>query len=246
MAELAASDGIRTVIATPHQLGGHAKLSGESIRAAAADFQRQLDARGIPLRVLPGGDVRIEPDLTRKIRTGEVVTLADRRRHVLLELPHDVFFPLERLLAELAAAGVGGVLSHPERNRGILRRPNVLRPLVERGCLLQLTAGSLTGTFGDEVQQLAESLIVERLVHVVATDAHSPRSRPPCLRRAFDRVADLADESVALNLFCRNPAAIAAGEAIPRACRPPKTKNSQRSWLSRTFSLERTAQGPIR
>ncbi len=82
--------------------------------------------------MLPGADVRIEPDLVRKIRSGEVLTLGDRRRHVLLELPHDVYLPLDRVLGELKAAGLIGVLSHPERNRGILNQPGVLRPLVEQ------------------------------------------------------------------------------------------------------------------
>ena len=145
MAEMAVADGIGTIVATPHQLGSHAKNSGKTIREAAVRFQHCLDQRRLPLRVLPGADVRIEPDLVRKIRSGEVLTLADRRRHVLLELPHDVYVPLDRLLAELAAAGLVGILSHPERNRGILNQPGVLRPLVERGCLMQVTAGSLTG-----------------------------------------------------------------------------------------------------
>ena len=158
MAEMAVADGIGTIVATPHQLGSHAKNSGDTIRAATVRFQQFLDGRRLPLRVLPGADVRIEPDLLPRIRRGEVLTLADRRRHVLLELPHDVYVPLERLLAELASAGLVGILSHPERNLGILNQPGVLRPLVERGCLLQVTAGSLTGAFGSadsEVHRVA-------------------------------------------------------------------------------------------
>ena len=69
-----------------------------------------LNEQGIPLRVLPR-DVRIEPDLVRRILSGDVVTLADRRRHVLLELPHEVYLPLDRLSASLLA-GIVGILSH--------------------------------------------------------------------------------------------------------------------------------------
>ena len=63
MAEMAVADGIGTIVATPHQLGSHAKNSGETIRAATVRFQRFLEGRRLPLRVLPGADVRIEPDL---------------------------------------------------------------------------------------------------------------------------------------------------------------------------------------
>lgn len=244
MAEMAANDGIGTIVATPHQLGNHAKNSGEAIRAAALQFQRLLDEQKIPLRVLPGADVRIEPDLPRKIRAGEVLTLGDHRRHVLLELPHEVYLPLDRLLADLAAIRVVGILSHPERNRGILKQPGVLRPLVERGCLLQVTAGSLTGTFGSQVERLACSLVEQGLVHIVSTDAHSTRNRPPLLRPAFERIRELAGENVALDLCCRNPAAVAAGRDVAPGCRI-STKHPWTGWFRRTFSSERAVAEPI-
>ncbi len=183
--------------------------------------------------MLPGADVRIEPDLLQKIRRGKVLTLADRRRHVLLELPHDIYFPLERLLAELASAGLAGVLSHPERNRGILARPSVLPPLVERGCLLQVTAGSLTGKFGSESQKLTESLLDEGLVYCVSTDAHGTKTRPPVLQPAFERVAKLVGKETAVDLCCRHPAAIALGGKAPE-----KHRNSLKIRLDRIVSLE--------
>ena len=245
MAEAAVADGIATIIATPHQLGNHAKNSGQMIREAAVEVQRLLDQRHVPLQVLPGADVRIEPDLLQRIRSGEVVTSADRRRHVLLELPHDVYLPLDRLLEDLESAGGVGILSHPERNRGLLRQPGVLRPLVERGCLLQVTAGSLTGVFGSQVQKFADSLVEQGLVHFVATDAHGVKSRPPLLSPAFARVADLAGETVAIELFCLNPKAVAAGGAVPRR----RHKIRRPAWVSRfceMFASEQTSAGPMK
>jgi protein-tyrosine phosphatase len=244
MAEMAAADGIGTIVATPHQLGNHAQNSGAAIRAAAIQFQQLLDQRHVPLRVLPGADVRIDPDLVRRIRIGEVVTLADHRRHVLLELPHDVYVPLDRLLGDLNSAGLVGVLSHPERNRGILNQPGVVRPLVERGCLLQVTAGSLTGAFGQHVQRLSESLVEQGLVHFVSTDAHGVTSRPPVLSQAFQRVTDLAGREAALTLCCRNPARIVSGAAVHAGvCKP--SKSSWTSWFhqSSIFGTTRTKVG---
>jgi protein-tyrosine phosphatase len=244
MAEIAMADGIGTIVATPHQLGNHAANSGQMIRAAAARFQQLLEQKRLPLRVLPGADVRIEPDLVRKIRSGEVVTLADRRRYVLLELPHEVYVPLDRLLGELHAAGLIGVLSHPERNRGIQKQPHVVRPLVENGCLLQVTAGSLTGDFGSHAQSLAESLISEGLVHFVATDAHSTRSRPPRMRPAFERICHLAGPEMALNVCCRYPAALAAGGKVPVGHRK-SAKSPWAGWFRRTFVSEVAHARPI-
>ena len=244
MAQMATDDGIRTIVATPHQLGNHAQNSGASIRAATVRFQQQLDQQRMPLQVLPGADVRIEPDLVRKIRAGEVLTLADRRRHVLLELPHDVYVSLDRLLAELHAAQLVGILSHPERNRGILNRPDVLRPLVDRGCLMQITAGSLLGVFGSQVMHFAESMVEQGLVHFVSTDAHGIKSRPPLLNEAFDRVADIVGHSTAVNLCCRNPAAVAKGEAVSLE-RQQSKKSTWISWFQRTISSRIRRKKPI-
>lgn len=240
MAEMAAHDGIGAIICTPHQLGNYAHNHGDLIRERTYELQRVLDEQGINLIVLPGGDVRIEENLVDLVQAGDVMSLGDHRRHVLLELPHEMYIPLERLLDQLHAAGMIGILSHPERNQGILTRPEVLPPLVDRGCLMQVTANSLTGTFGTQLQQFTESLIVQGLVHFVSTDAHSPKSRRPLLRRAYDHVARLVGEPIAMDLCCRNPGCIAAGEDIPLGRIPIPTQYRQRR------RVPVPAQGPQR
>ena len=120
MAEMAVSDGFATMIVTPHQLGTYSHNSGDLIRQKALELQEELDARGIPLEILPGADVRIEDSMMAGLRAGSVVSLGDHRRHVLLELPHELYFPLEGILEDLTRAGMVGILSHPERNQGLL------------------------------------------------------------------------------------------------------------------------------
>jgi len=215
MARLAAADGVSTIVATPHQLGNYGQNHGEAIRARCRELQELLDRHGIELAVLPGADVRIEPELVAKIRSGEVLTLADGRRHVLLELPHELFLPVEGLLAEFQSAGLTGILSHPERNLGILQRPALVASLVDSGCLMQITAGSLLGAFGPQCKRLAETLLARGLVHFVATDAHGWQSRRPLLSRGFDRVAELAGKRAAEELCCTNPARVTAAEPVP-------------------------------
>ena len=229
MAEMAVADGIATIVATPHQLGGFAKNDAATVRLQVVRLQELLEKRKIPLRVLAGGDVRIEPELVGKLQDGGALSLADRRRHVLLELPHEIYTPLDRLLGELKAVGIAGILSHPERNQGLLNQPDVLPRLVDRGCLLQITAGSLTGMFGSRSRRFAETLIQQGLVHFVSTDAHGLGSRPPLLSPAFARVADLVGGEAALELCCRNPQRVVCGAAVPTICHT-KAKSS---WFTR-------------
>jgi len=214
MARAAVADGTRTIIATPHQLGTFGQNRGDDIRQLTVELNERLEGAGIPLHVLPGGEARLEPELVQKIVSGDVVTLGDRRRHVLVELPHDVYLPLDGLMEELAARRITVILAHPERNLGLAQRTNFLSPLVDAGCLLQITAGSLCGTHGGEAQEFAEWMIGEGLVHLVATDAHGPRTRRPLMGRAYERLCELADEQTAHDLCCRLPARVAAGRTV--------------------------------
>ena len=214
MAEMAVQDGIETIIVTPHQLGAFGHNHGDIVRQRTGELQKFLDENNVPLEVLPGGDVRIEECLVFKIRSGDVLTLGDHGKHILLELPHELYFPLESVLDSLSAAGVVGILSHPERNQGILQQPELVEQLVQYGCLMQVTAGSLMGTFGPRSQALAEQMLRADQIHFLATDAHSPKSRRPLLRRAFQKAADLVGESTAMELCCNNPAAVARGEEV--------------------------------
>jgi protein-tyrosine phosphatase len=226
MARMAVADGIDTIVVTPHQLGGFSQNHGEAIRERTEELARLLAKHEIPLAVLPGADVRIESGMIALVQQGEVLSLADHRRHILLELPHELYFPLDRLLSELNAAGMAGILSHPERNAGIMAKPAIVGPLVDAGCLMQITAGSLLGTFGPQSQSVAERLASDGLVHFVSTDAHGLKSRRPQLAAAHRRMAELVG-SVLADQCCRdNPAAVAAGRPVAAGRRAVSTTRS--------------------
>jgi protein-tyrosine phosphatase len=216
MADIAVSDGIRTTIVTPHQMGTYGHNDGDMIRNRTARLQQFLHEHQVQLTVLPGADVRIEDNIVAQLQSGRVLTLADRGVHVLLELPHEVYFPMQTVLERLHAAGMAGILSHPERNQGLLRQPSLVQELVDQGCLMQVTAGSLMGTFGPHCQQMSEWMLRQGLVHFLATDAHGPRSRRPLMARSFERAAELTSEETARDLCCHNPAAVAHGGEVRR------------------------------
>jgi len=233
MAEMAVADGVGTVVVTPHQLGAFGHNRGDDIRRRTSELQRALAAARIPLTVLPGGDVRVEDDLPGRLATGDALTLADRGRHVLLELPHELYLPLDGVLASLRRRAIVGILSHPERNAGLLAQPQLIAELVDAGCLMQVTAGSLAGAFGPPSQQLAEWMLGQGLVHFLASDAHGVRSRRPLLGRAFERAAELVDEATAADLCCHWPARVAAGGDVP-AGRRGIPRRGWRRMFSRT------------
>ncbi|MBN2218408.1 MAG: hypothetical protein JW719_13620 [Pirellulales bacterium] len=232
MARLAVADGIATAVVTPHQLGTNRQLDGPTIRTKTAHLQEFLNQNQVPLRVLPGAEVRVEPDLIDRVREGDVLTLADRGRYVLLELPHEIYLPMEDMLDNLRRAGLTGILAHVERNQGVLAQPAVVVPLIEAGCLLQVTAGSITGSFGPDVQKLACRLVERGEAHFVATDAHGPKRRRPQMRAAFQKTIDLAGYRAARDLFHNHPEAVLRDQPIrARARQTPPKRSGLGRWL---------------
>ncbi len=214
MALTAEKDGTKVMIATPHQLGTNSHVSAEAIVQGVSNLQDAFIKERISVTIRPGADVRIEPELPKLLRQGKVLSLADQGKHVLLELPHDTYFPLEPILRALKKQGLIGILSHPERNRGIIKHPEVMDDVIEAGGLLQITAGSLIGAFGRSPQKIAEYCVQNRLIHFIASDAHDTKNRPFGMTKAYDVIIDMADEYLANLVCCENPLKVFQGEDV--------------------------------
>lgn len=230
MARQSVDQGVDTIVVTPHQLGAFEYNRGDDIRRRTRELQAELDQQNIPLEVLPGADVRIEDRMLDGLDANNVLTLGDHGLHVLLELPHELYFPLEPLLKQLERRGITGILSHPERNAGILADQELVESLVDAGCLMQVTGGSLLGGFGPESQAMAEWMARRGLIHFLSTDAHSPKRRRPRLGEALEVATKLAGEEAARTWCSRNPRAVAQARAVTPGhveVRPPR-----RRWFS--------------
>ena len=214
MAQMAREDRTTCLIATPHQLGTNGQVTAEIIRDGVRSLQTAIDAEEIPVVVRSGADVRIDPELPKLLKQGKVLTLADRDKHVLLELPHDTYYPIDQLLKSLRKQGLVGILSHPERNRGIIKNPDVMWDVIEAGGLLQITAASLTGVFGSSCQEIAELAVDEGLIHFIASDAHDTKHRPFGMQEAFNTICDMAGEKLADLVCCENPARVFEGDDV--------------------------------
>jgi protein-tyrosine phosphatase len=106
------------------------------------------------------------------------------------------------------------ILTHPERNAMLLHNVKVLENYVKNGMYCQVTAMSITGEFGKLVQNFTKKLFKKGLVHVVATDAHDSKKRPPVLSTAYESIKREFHEDTAQRVFITNPLKIVRGEEI--------------------------------
>ena len=208
MARSAVDQGVTVVACTPHILPGVYHNCGPDIRAATKHLQDALAREGIPLQLVTGADVHMAPNFVARLRSGELLTLADSR-YVLVEPPHHVAPPqLEEFFLNLVTAGYVPILTHPERLSWVRSRYDSIKKLVQTGAWMQVTAGSFTGAFGRNALYLAERLLDEGCVHLIASDAHDAERRPPDLASGRESVAKRVGAQEAKHLVFTRPMGI--------------------------------------
>jgi len=216
MCELLVADGCTAVIATPHQRHdlwpNHDLAELERLRQSVAERA----PRGLDIRL--GAEIRSDNELPAELENGHGLQPLAGGRHLLIEFDRREPLPqpgAEGLVYELVIMGWRPIIAHPELIPWLAEDLPAAAELVARGARLQVTAMSVTGEFGRWAQERCRALLNAGLVHFVASDAHSPRQRPPGLARARQVLADRHGEEVADLLTRTNPGAVLLDQPVP-------------------------------
>lgn len=213
MAEIAVKDGIQEIVATPHSLDGVYTNRVEDIVSTVANLQDALYKNHLDLKLHPGSDLHLSTNMVQRIRSREACTIDDAGKYILLEFPSQMIpnGAKDEIFA-LKLNDITPIITHPERNAVIQHDPAILYEFIQIGALAQVTAMSLTGDFGEYIAHVSHILMRHRLIHVIATDAHSPKDRPPVLSGAVDRAADIIKNyDEAIRMVTTVPASILSG-----------------------------------
>lgn len=210
------AEGVAAVVATPHVRSDLPQNTSRMIQAATVALRVHLDKAAVPLEIHSGAEVDLA--YAADLDDAELSALAIAGgRWLLVEAPlSQRMTDAEVLFGLLRSRGHQIVIAHPERCPQFQRRPESLRSLVDGGALTQITASALDGAFGNTARRYARWMLEERLAHVVASDAHDTRARPPGLRRSL---AAAGAEHLGPWLADEGPAAIVA--SAERVERPP-------------------------
>lgn len=219
MCRLAAEDGIKTIVATPHMFDGvHTTPERDAIQEKISAV---TTANGGRIEIVPGGEVRYSHEIFDEANDPQTRIKLNSTSYMLLEFPFQSVPPnIEQTIFQILNAGLTPVIAHPERNKRIQEHPEILVTLIERGAFSQLDAGSLTKSFGEEPYKSAKRILEAGLAHFIATDAHHAGRRRPILSTAVAVATELVGAEYARAMVEDNPAALIQDQAIPFQLEP--------------------------
>ena len=159
--------------------------------------------------------VALDDGITHIVATPHANSQFEYRREDLSKRLMELQTRVEHLLFGMTTElKLHPIITHPERNPILQRHPQTVLPWIEAGCLIQVTASALTGSWGRAAKEAAVWLLRSGLVHLLATDAHDPKHRPPILSRARDTAAKIIGDKAAWNLVETTPSMILDGRIV--------------------------------
>jgi len=203
MLRMAVDNGVTTQVLTPHIHMGRFDNTKKGIEEKFWQFKDEVDNANIPITLLLGAELRIGPEIMALISNKQVPWLGECEGNTtfLLEFPRtDIPFGSDNLVRWALSKQSLPIIVHPERNSTFLNHPEKLQVFLDLGCPIQLTASSLTGKFGADVQKFSEQLILDEKVSAIASDCHNLKGRKPDLLAGFEHAIALVGEERASRL----------------------------------------------
>jgi protein-tyrosine phosphatase len=238
LARAAVADGTTAIVATSHVSDRYPNRPG-GIAERLAEVRARLDAAGIAMRLVAGAEIAL-PQVAQLDDSDLAALALGGQGYLLVESPlSSTAGDFEVIIEDLLRRGYRVVLAHPERCPAFQREPDRLRRLVVSGVACSVTAASMTGRFGGNVQAFTLRMLEDGLVHNLASDAHDAEGRSPallsCLRAAERHAPGIG--AMGEWLTEEVPAAILAGEPVGFPTPLPRPRRRRRltfaGWRSR-------------
>lgn len=214
--------GVRTICFTPHLRTRMFETPDEEI---AEQFEHMKERAGTLNRRMEfylSREYFCDGEFIRRLESGNVLHMG-LGRFVLTEFSHSYS---EQQIFEyieiIRGCGYKPLLAHIERFPVLRKSPEQIRDLISMGAKIQVNAGSILGREGLKQAAWCRRLLKEKLVHVVASDAHDPEMRPPELDKCAAYLERKYGDTYAKRLLRSNPLKILSAK-------PPERRQMKRA-----------------
>lgn len=210
----AEKNGIHSLILTPHYIkGSKYKKNNDEKLEILNSLNELLNANNMNIKLYLGNEIYVENNMIELIQSGEASTL-NGSRYILFELPMgSEINNLSEIIFSLKVDGYIPVIAHPERYFQFQKKPELLIPLIEQGCLFQANLGSLVGLYGKDAMKCVKVMLKHDLIHFMASDVHHSNSRNYLtIKDSYKVLVSLVGEDIARELVETNPSKIINNE----------------------------------
>ena len=215
MLKHAADQGITDVVNTVHYQSP--RMDGKTVeydlvKNKVKRLQGELDENDIFIKLHIGAEVFYLPNLM-ELKDNPLLTF-DHGKYMLVEFPFEqVPNGCDEVFFQLKLAGVTPIIAHPERIKPIQKDLSIVRRFIRGGCVIQIDAGSLTGSLGSSSEKAVLELIRQGCCHIMGSDAHDDNRRNFLLADALEIAKEIMGEK-AVDMVTVNPQNILLGEPI--------------------------------
>jgi len=230
MCRMLVAEGARHATALAHQNPEYPDNSADQLRAATAELATLLAVKQVPLSVYPTGEVMLSYTTAEEWKGGRLLSVGDRRRWLLVEMPHDAFMDVLPLAESLRPFGVRPIIAHAERYPELLDDLALTAEWIKAGCLIQVTARALAEPSDADAERALKRWVTDGFVHLIGSDGHGIDRRRPILSGGFARLTQWAGRAAAERIASLWGVAVLQG--LPVNVPPPQ---SRRSWFTRLF-----------
>ena len=221
----AAEQNITDVINTVHyqspRMDGK-RIEYDLVKDKINQLQAELKKHNIPIKLHMGAEVFYLPNLM-ELKDNPLLTFG-HGKYMLVEFPFEqVPGGCREVLFQLKMADVTPIIAHPERIRPIQEDISIVRKFIRGGCIIQVDAGSLTGSLGVSSKKASLEILRQGLCHIIGSDAHDDNHRNFLLAEALEIAEEILGEK-AVDLVTINPQNILNGEPIETDVDMPAVK----------------------
>lgn len=214
MLDIAYSEGIRTILATPHHHPRRSRAGTEEILAVYEEFSKTVTTMHPDMKLLYGREVYYTVDVMDEIETGKALLIGDTR-YILVEYSTSVEPAyLVRSVNNIIQLGYIPIVAHVERYACVVDDWELIYELKNMGAVIQVNADSVIGELGRSVKKAIKHMLTEELVDIIGTDAHNSTSRAPHIEKCAKYLKKKFGEEYARMLLADNAETILQGKYL--------------------------------
>ncbi len=230
MAKMLVRDGVRMATGLAHQNDHYPDNDANHLRNASTLLAAALQEQNVPLAIYPTGEVMVTPDLVERFDAGRLLTMADKGKYLLVEMPHGLFVDIAPIAAGLRQRGVRLVIAHAERYPELMNAGPLVEHWIRAGCLIQITANEFAEPQMSDARTLRD-WAKRGIVHMLGTDGHRTDMRAPKMKAGVDALRSLVGPAICDRIAHLTASAIFQGRNVV----VPPVQEVKKSWFGKMF-----------